>query len=228
MVMPTPSTTLANRLASKLKPLLKALCVRLGSTRFFKECSAAAQEVALRSEQEPELILPEGSHKTFTHYVKNKNDLVGFVAYSIYKQHKISFLSREFASTGNPASQDKVDAFCSSYGNPEQVNLLRERAEKLIKDLNQVLLDDSIRKVQEDYEVLLVQKLKEGASWPKSIAQSIVGNVMTALFVGAVIFGGSIVAKGFWPTVGDWTGMDIKERAKPPEQSATQPPQPSN
>lgn len=206
-----------------MQPLLKALCVRLGSTRFFKVCSAAVEDAALRSQIEPELLLPEGSHKTFTHYVQNKNDLVGFVAYSIYKQHKISFLAREFAATGEAASQEKIDAFCSSYGNPEQVNLLRERAEKLIKDLNQVLLNDTIGKVQADYEVLLVEKLKEGSSWPKSIAQSVLGNVVTALFVGAVIFGGSIVAKGFWPTVGDWTGMEIKPKSLPSEQATERP-----
>lgn len=203
-----------------MQPLLRALCVRLGSTRFFKECSAAAQEAALRSQAKTELYLPEGTHKTFTHYVENNNDLVGFVAYSIYKQHKISFLAREYAKTSKPASQDKVDAFCSSYGNPEQVNLLRERAEKLITDLNKVLLEDNIRKVQADYEAILIQKLKEGSSWPKSIAQSVLGNVVTALFVGAVIFGGSIVSKGFWPTVGDWTGMEFKPKSVPLERPA--------
>ena len=173
----------------------------------------------MQPQVEPELLLPEGTHKTFTHYVLNKNDLVGFVAYSIYKQHKISFIAREFKSTSQAPTQEKVDAFCSSYGHTDQVNLLRERAEKLIKDMNQVLLDDTVRKVQADYESLLVKGLQKGTSWPKAISQSLVGNVITGLFVGAVIFGGSIVSKGFWPTVGDWTGMEIKEKRPLPEQS---------
>lgn len=162
-----------------------------------------------------ELNLPQGvKHQTFTHYVLHKDDLVGFVAYSIYKQHKISFLDREFRKTGSRAKQDKVDAFCESYGNPEQVELLRERAAKLIKNMNDLLLDQAVEQVKIEYQATLVQKLKEGPGWLDSIVKSIAGNITTAAIVAVVIFGGSVISNGFWETVGNWTGQDIKPKTK--------------
>ncbi len=162
-----------------------------------------------------ELSLPQGvKHQTFTHYVQHKDDLVGFVAYSIYKQHKISFLEREFRKTGERATQEKVDAFCESYGNPEQVELLRERAAKLIKNMNDLLLSQTVEQMKSDYQDALVKKLKEGPGWIESIAKSFAGNVITAAIVALIIFGGSAISQGFWKTVGDWTGNDIRPKTQ--------------
>lgn len=156
------------------------------------------------------------SHRTFTKYVENKDDLVGFVAYSIYKQHKISFLEREYQKTKQRASQDKVDAFCESYCHPEQVELLKERAEKLIQNMHQLLVVNAIDTVRAEEQAKYVKQLEEGPGWWDSIGKSIAGNLATAALVALVIFGGSVVSNGFWETVGNWTGMKIAPKSASP------------
>jgi hypothetical protein len=209
--MSTPATTSSAQPPKRFPKLRQQLCAWLGWGKS-PETSGAATVTA--PEVEPiDVNLPEGlTHQTFTHYVRHKDDLVGFVAYSIYKQHKISFLDREYKKTQQRATQDKVDAFCESYGNPEQVDLLRERAAKLIQSMNDLLLNQAVEQVRIDHQAQLVKKLKEGPGWIDSILKSVAGNLTTAALVALVIFGGSVVSHGFWETVSNWTGHEFRPK----------------
>ncbi len=158
------------------------------------------------------------NHQTFTSYVEDKDDLIGFVAYSIYKQHKIDFLVREYKKTQHRALQEKVDAFCESYCNPEQVALLRERAEKLILNMHALLAADAISKVKAEEEEKYLNKLKEGPGWVDSLLKSVGGNILTAALIAFVVFGGSVVSNGFWETVGNWSGKTISDKKPSNEQ----------
>lgn len=161
------------------------------------------------------------AHNNYFLYVTNEDDLIGLVAYSLYKQHKIGFLEAELARTGERATQEKIDTFCVMYGAQRQVELLRNKAQELLEDMNRALLEEAVDHIDQNYQQQLVSELKEGPGWIKVALQGVAGNVVTAGIVAFVLFGASSSKIGIFPTLADWAGYNITEKA--PEQTPKQP-----
>lgn len=158
-------------------------------------------------------LLPNGAkHNNYGLYVHAAEDLIGLVAYSIYKQHKIAFLDTEQARTGQPATQAAIDTFCTMYGASQQVQLLRDRAQGLLEEMNEELLDDAVGQINREYQKRLVKELKEGPNWVKVSLQGVLGNLVTAALVAFVLFGASSNKIGIIPTIADWGGYTAIEK----------------
>lgn len=165
---------------------------------------------------------PDIRHNTYKLFVSKPDDLVGLVAYSLYKQQKIDFLQRHRdENKGAPPAQDIVDIFCSTFRDPNQVGMLRDRAEALLENVTEVLLNERESRIKKVYINELVRQLKEGPSWVKVAFQGVLGNLVTAALVAFVLFGASSSKIGVIPTLADWAGYNVSE--KPPEPSAATP-----
>lgn len=166
---------------------------------------------ATPAQDEPLDPLPEGvTHQTFTHYVQHKDDLIGFVAYSIYKQHKISFLALEYKKTQKAVPQEKVDAFCAAYGNPDQVLLLRNQAEQLLSHLNAALVAEKESQITAKKQEELIQRLQAGPGKLQAAFHGLLGNILTGVVVGVFAFLAMTQQYGFWGSVAIVTGYEKK------------------
>lgn len=133
--------------------------------------------------------LPAGAtHNNYSQYVLEPADLVGLIAYSLYKQHKIKFLEEEFRKTGQPATSGNIDIFCSLYGQPHQVELLRMDAHRLLSGLNDRLLAPQIQDLRQQYQEELIRQLKEGGGMAQATKYSIVGNIATGALFALVVW----------------------------------------
>ncbi len=141
------------------------------------------------------------THNNYSLYVPpNKgDDLIGLVAYSLYKQHKINFFQSELARTKKPATEEKIKTFCDVYSEPQQVELLREQARTLLENMNEELLAEAIVKLNKDYEKRLKEELKAGLPLSKSIYHSVVGNLIT----------GVVIATAVWTTTSSFDDLLI-------------------
>jgi hypothetical protein len=128
------------------------------------------------------------THKAYSLYVDDEADLIGLVAYSLYKQHKIAFLSDEHARTKKPAAPEIVRAFCDAYSQPNQVTLLREKAERLLEEMNEQLLDETVHGLNAEYDKRLKKELKEGTPFWKSVRYSVAGNIATGIVFASMIW----------------------------------------
>jgi hypothetical protein len=169
--------------------------------------------VPLGASAGPQLLPNGATHNNYALYVRAADDLIGLVAYSIYKQHKIAFLDAEIARTGKPAAQASIDTFCSMYGAPHQVQLLRHRAQRLLEEMNEELLDEAVGQINQQYQKRLVKELKEGPGWLKISLQGVLGNLVTAALVAFVLFGASSSKIGIVPTIADWAGYNAVEKS---------------
>lgn len=161
--------------------------------------------------------MPNGArHNNYGLYVFAADDLIGLVAYSIYKHHKIVFLDTEQTRTGQPATQAAIDTFCSMYGTSQQVQLLRDRAQGLLEEMNEELLDGAVGQINREYQKRLVKELKEGPGWIKISLQGVLGNLVTAALVAFVLFGASSSKIGIIPTIADWAGYNVSEKSSEP------------
>lgn len=138
------------------------------------------------------IALPVGAtHNNYSLYVLEPADLVGLIAYSLYKQHKIKFLEEELKKTGQPATNTNIDMFCFLYGQPHQVALLRMEAHKLLSSLNDRLLANQIKLLRKEYKKDLIRQLKEGGGIWKATWYSVVGNIATAALIALIVWGNS-------------------------------------
>ena len=150
----------------------------------------------LQAPPNPAPLPPGYNHNTYDEYVKHENDFIGLLAYSIYKRQKIAFMDGERKRTGTAAHKAHIDVFCVALNTPEQVKMLREKAESIIGNMLGELLDDSMQKLNTQYEERLKKELKEGASWPKIALQGVVGNTASAAAIALVVILLTVADKG--------------------------------
>lgn len=130
------------------------------------------------------------THNNYSLYVNEERDLIGLIAYSLYKQHKIVFIQSEVERT-NSASPEAVRSFCHAYAQAHQVELLRDKAELLLETMNEELLNYAIDKLNKEYQVKLKKELKEGMPLGRSIFHSLMGNIATGAFIALAVWGTS-------------------------------------
>lgn len=137
--------------------------------------------------------------------VQGNDDLIGHIAYSIYKTKKINFIKeyREKNSGGDPTDQEfnKFHEFCNDH-----LQGYRLEAQGILLDYtNQALVEysedidnealDFKREIEEKYtEKLKITLEKQRAGFWKGVAQSIVGSfgftvLLGVLFMFSLYFG---------------------------------------
>lgn len=155
------------------------------AAEFFERVTATPTNPAAAAE------FPAGAtHNNYSLYVPpNKgDDLIGLVAYSLYKQHKINFFQSELVRTKKPATEEKIKTFCDVYSEPQQVELLREQARTLLENMNEGLLMEAIVKLNKDYDKRLKKELKDGLPLSKSVYHSVVGNLVTGVVIATAVW----------------------------------------
>ena len=120
-------------------------------------------------------------HRTFSALVQDDEDLVGHVAYSLYKRDKLKFCETERVRTAAPATHQTVDAFIRSCNLDTRISAYRAEAERLLEHMTEYVLEDAIEKVKREHQELLVRKLSESKSWWRSIAENLLGSLVVAI-----------------------------------------------
>ena len=134
------------------------------------------------------------THDTYNKYVSSADDLIGLIAYSLYKQQKIDFLKqRRQQLAGRRPPEGDVMLFCSTFQNEMQVEMLRGRAAELL----QIMMDQVLRSreatIRKQHEAMLNTELKKGKSWSRAILENTIANMLSAglLALLAILYVGS-------------------------------------
>lgn len=152
-------------------------------------------------------------------YVREPADLVGLIAYSLYKQHKIKFLEEELRKTGLPATNTSIDMFCSLYGQPHQVNLLRMDAHRLLSSLNDRLLANQIKTLRKEYKKDLIRQLKEGSSISGTLFLSVIGNLITGVVIALLVWAAPTSFSDLVEKFNTWISIN-KDQSKDPQSNS--------
>ncbi len=103
----------------------------------------------------------------FKQLVQGKNDLVGLIAYGIYKQHKIEFIEFYKAENdGQDPSEDACKTFAMTSCAESAINQYRETAESLLQQLTLTAAREEINAFEADmlkqYRSEISSALSEG------------------------------------------------------------------
>lgn len=159
---------------------------------------------------------PRERFPTFANLVKDENDLVGLIAYSLYKQDKLAFIQEGINKAGVTPSEADLAVFCRGANIAGRLASYRQSAEILLQQMNGELLDMAVIDIESDFEQRLIEaihKLPE-SSWPKHLFQHVVGSLLATALAVMLVLTVLGYQKGFLKLGQDLLNVEITPREK--------------
>ena len=75
--------------------------------------------------------MAEDNESVYAKLVENKSDILGIIAYSLYKRQKIEYLSNIKDMEGRDATQEELKSFLSLANSPIQLEFYKDQAAEL-------------------------------------------------------------------------------------------------
>lgn len=155
-------------------------------------------------------------------FVSAHDDLVGLIAYSLYKQQKIDFLLQFEKDHGRKPTMGEVHMFCSTFRNPMQVSMLENRASELLSLMTGEILRGREKEISKIYEAQLDDRLSKGPGFWSGVWNGVVGNIAFTALLALALLVLSAADKGLGPTIASLLGYEPKaanaQSAMPPGQ----------
>jgi hypothetical protein len=121
---------------------------------------------------------PQNGHSTYAHLVEGEDDLVGLVAYSLYKRDKLQYIAKHIGEKGIPPTHEEVMVLCRVVSLDGQKAAYRTTAVQLLTEMYEGIVEDRV-----DEEVLAHSK--EAHPFWRSVWEHVVAGLMAALILGA-------------------------------------------
>ena len=86
----------------------------------------------------------------YSRLVKSDQDVVGSIAYSLYKSAKISYIRKIEAETGSPISESKLQDYDRAQQTQEQIELYLDKANRLLAEFNQDMLEAVVSHIEKE------------------------------------------------------------------------------
>lgn len=134
--------------------------------------------------------MPRKYSYIYSHLVKDENDLIGHIAYSLYKTEKIDYIKSK-EEQGVELSDNDLEVFNGITSTNEHITAYKLRAEILLQDFVNNVLHETIEEVEENisnkHKDLLrdIVKPLETGFW-KNVGINVVSSFIFALLLSLV------------------------------------------
>lgn len=123
----------------------------------------------------------------YNELVDQPNNLVGLLAYSIYKKEKINYVKRFEEEHRRPPDPSELKEFHQQ--SHHRIGQYNEIAESRVSDLFDSLFKTQSELLEEEYNNRLMAELKAyKPSWWAGVFQGVMGSILYSIFIGLIIF----------------------------------------
>ena len=152
---------------------------------------------------------PVPVHKTYSNIVQDPCDLVGLIAYSLYKKQKLEFVDAHVSAHGQQPTVAELQVFYQLVSMPGQIEALRTQSATLLEQVSEVVLEEAVQEMDKDYQAKLMAELKAPKNFWRAVGENVLANLLAAGLVAlaAVLFYLSRV--DVVPTVGKALGYEV-------------------
>lgn len=133
----------------------------------------------------------------YSNIVKDDDDIIGLVAYALYKKHKIEFFKEIRKSNGDKEpSVDEITTFIKGASTESQINSYRDQAGRILMDVVANVTEEQIKQASDEmlqnYEAKISEAVKKEtpSDW-KTIGLNVVGTFLFSAIVTAILFLGN-------------------------------------
>lgn len=114
----------------------------------------------------------------YSAFVNNKpDDIVGLVAYGLYKKDKVEFIKEHVKTHGKDPSEDELCIFHA--GSTQKIRVYIEEAEDLVAKVHTAVNGQYLKQVEKKFQEELKERLKGTFKW--NVFASVVGSFVTAI-----------------------------------------------
>jgi hypothetical protein len=164
--------------------------------------------------------------------VKDKDDVLGIIAYSLYKRNKIDFINKFKAEHGTSPGDDQMLTFHASSTTESSLEGFRRQAVELARAFLDSALDEERQELEQEYaDKYYLSKVTDEVKALKpnlffsflfGVSQGLVSSLLFAALIGffAFVFWSSKV--GIPKLIGDIFGYEVIEQA-PVKQASPHP-----
>ena len=135
--------------------------------------------------------------------VSGENDLVGQIAYAVYKQQKIDKIKRFIENNGRIPEKSDLSSFTENAASEKQLGFYKEHALSILREFLEYTLDDQVNEIEAqkkaDYDKRINDILNRGT--PKGFMYG----VWLGVFASFIFFAAGILlllATGGWARIG--------------------------
>ncbi len=101
-----------------------------------------------------------GYNWIYRELVESENDLVGAIAYSLYKRHKIEYINQCESETGNPPTNEQMAEFYRFSSSPTSLAGYRHKAEMILSSLLQFTTESIASDLQQQNKEVIYNELQ--------------------------------------------------------------------
>ncbi|MEI6317440.1 MAG: hypothetical protein WCS09_02920 [Pseudomonadota bacterium] len=161
-------------------------------------------------------------HSTYSLLVEDDDDLIGHVAYALYKREKLKFCEAYVRKHNREPDVAALQTFIDGCNLDTRLRSYRSEAELLLGAMSEYQLEEAVKEIREDAKDDVIRQLKEAKSWRRLAGEGVFQSLVTAAFWAVLVL---ILYAGL---VGPKQVLeDIQTRASPPQLTAPKP-APSN
>ena len=92
--------------------------------------------------------------------VKDDGDIVGIIAYYLYKNEKKKFIENYIESKGKEPTEKEIEKFCDTHRSATVCTGLRMQAEKILAQFSSAIIDQQKEKLEIYYKTLHIETVK--------------------------------------------------------------------
>lgn len=154
----------------------------------------------------------------YAEIAKDENDFIGKIAYSIYKEDKISYIDKFIEDNSRNPTEEELKGFHRISSSQSSVERYRLQAESLLQQFLNNTLNEAINEATEEIKsnhILLIRdevsKIKPAGFWT-GVGQNVVATIVLTGIFALILLVINFTMDGFWKTIGNLFGYDIQQK----------------
>ncbi len=152
------------------------------------------------------------AHRTYAVFVLDKDDMVGHVAYALYKRDKLDFCESVRERHVRDATSTELDAFIHAANLPMRIQAYRAEAESALEAMCEASLEVTFGQAQAAMDAELVRQLKEVKSWWRAVGENLVANLLAIAVTTLLVVLVYVSRSGAMKLLADTFGYEIREK----------------
>ena len=127
----------------------------------------------------------------YSQLVSSPEDVIGLLAYSIYKQHKIEFIEDFKNKKGSAPTDADIENFIMSSVTQSQLEKYKESAYTILSETVADAVQDEMGRMSFDFQNAIEPVIKKhSSSWGKTVFLNVIGSfVFSIILVIVFLFG---------------------------------------
>lgn len=165
-------------------------------------------------------MTPSAYNFIYSQLVHDAGDLVGLIAYGLYKRDKIEFIAKYKANHSQEPNGEAFKAFHEFSTTDGRLASYRKQAEDILATFSAEMLEEQAAEIQAEYDSQLTEELKQAHPFWQGVWQNLIAGMMSLAIVALLFVVIWSLRIGPSDVIGQIFNVDIKSKVEKIDQGS--------